>query len=253
IQGDSTTFTIGASSNADLQSLTVKAIGAGTTSTLVDESYEKGTHSISGLTLSLTVSKDIAAGALIKLTFEITDENLTTTETRIIKVLAGEGEIITYSTVILGGQTNATYGSSFASINGNVYKWADAMANSDKIDFVYFYGSTNGATIASPKDDQAAVAFGSLEFTDWDTQNDTKFAKVSGVNWSEVTGDGIIVEKAVNLNDTRANQLTVDQIVAFETASTSAHPSKKGLFKVTSISGTTGADRQITIEVKVQI
>ena len=44
----------------------------------------------------------------------------------------------------------------------------------------------------------------------------------------------------------------VGQIVAFETAATSANAGKKGFFKVMEITGTSGLDRTITIEVKIQ-
>ena len=157
--------------------------------------------------------------------------------------------IITYSDKILGSYDNTSDGSSFASIDGTVYSWTDASSNSEKIDLVYFYGATNEATIAAPDDSDAESVF---DFSNWTTQNSTKFGTttLTASDFDAVDDDIEIKEEATDLTASKVNQLSVDDVIAFETASTSSNPSKKGLIKINSI--TTGSDGTIDITVKVQ-
>jgi hypothetical protein len=158
-----------------------------------------------------------------------------------------------YTAILMGGQNNVNVGSFWSSSDNKVMKQAEAVANQNKVDLLYFYGTVNQATIAAVDDDQAAIAWNDI-FSSWTVKNATRFKKIGSINWNQVTeyNDEMIVANAVNLNDSRANMLQVGDIVAFETAATSANPSKKGLFKVISIDGSIGADRTITIEVKIQ-
>lgn len=198
-----------------------------------------------------------ATAGVEKWIFAVTDKagvkkeiyyNITTT----IPVV--HGEIYTYTAILMGGQGNTTIGSFWNSKDNQVMKQdiAELAANQSKADFVYFYGTDNLATIASTKDDQANIAWNNTFSTSWTTRNDTKFKVVTGIDWAQVTDDEIIGAQATNLTLTRANQLAVGQMVAFETAATSANPGKKGLFKVMEIGGTTPATRSITIEVKIK-
>jgi len=187
-----------------------------------------------------------------RLYFELTDKNgeKSSLELNITTELSA-GEITTYQAVLLGGQNNNGTGSFFVSLDGSVLKQDEATANQSKVDFLYFFGTTNQATIAAPNDDQALIAWNNL-FNSWTTKNATKFRKTTGVNWANVTNDAVIVQEVAGANDTRANLLAVNDIIAFENASTSANAGKKGLFKILEITGTTGADRAIKIEVKIQ-
>lgn len=184
-------------------------------------------------------------------TFEIVDKdgqsasvslNITSTPT-----------VNVYTAILMGGQNNVNVGSFWSSVDNKVMKQAEAVANQNKVDLLYFYGTVNQATIAAVDDDQASIAWNNI-FNTWTVKNATRFKKVASINWNQVTeyNDELILSNAVNLSDTRANMLQVGDIVAFQTAATSANPSKKGLFKVLSIDGSIGADRTITIEVKIQ-
>ena len=164
-----------------------------------------------------------------------------------------EATVNIYTAILMGGQGNNTIGSFWSSSNNTVYKQADATNNQNKVDFLYFYGTTNLATIAATDDDQANIAWNNI-FNGWTTKNATRFKKVTGVNWEAITAnsDDLINSNATDLTLSRSNNLAVGDIIAFETASTSANANKKGLFKVISITGTSGADRAITIEVKIK-
>lgn len=188
-----------------------------------------------------------------KYDFTLTDKDGESDTKSITITVVAAGNIVSYSGKMLGGQTNATVGSSFASIDGTVYSWSDATANSNKVDFVYFYGTTNQATIAAPNDADAVTAFGELDLNSWATQNATKFKLVTTtLTWADITDDTIILQEASSLSNSKVNLLEVGDIIAFETASTSANAGKKGLIKVTSIDGTSGDDRTISFDVKVQ-
>ena len=158
-----------------------------------------------------------------------------------------------YTAILMGGQNNVTVGSFYSSVDNKVMKQAEAILNQNKVDFLYFYGEINQSSIASVDDDQAALAWDNL-FDNWSVKNATRFRKVGEINWDAITeyDDALIAENATNLVDSRASFLQVGDIVAFQTATTSANPGKKGLFKVMDISGTIGIDRTITLEVKIQ-
>ncbi len=158
------------------------------------------------------------------------------------------GPINTYKEKILGSY-NSTTGSSFASIDGTVYTLADAKTNAQKIDFLYYYGANDKATIAAPNDDHAKNVYNDETngLQTWSVLNPTKFKKVTNtINWDAITNDEVIVnETASGVTNTRKDLLSADDILAFITAS-----GKKGLIKVESIE--TGDDGTITISVKVQ-
>ena len=183
--------------------------------------------------------------------FKVTDKN---NQTKEISFTITTEAVITYGTInefsmkILGAQDNAT-GSSFASIDGTVYSITDAKANAAKIDWLYFYGATNLATLASPNDADAASVFNNATWglQTWSVRNNTLFKKVTDpVDWNGIVNDSLIlINTASGVTNTKSNNLVVNNYLSFITAS-----GKKGMIKVESIDGTqTGT---ITISVKVQ-
>ncbi len=183
-------------------------------------------------------------------TFTITDKDGQSAEIAFnITTTAASGPISSYTSTILGSYANPTLGSSFASADGTVYLLADAKTNSAKIDWMYYYGATNFATLASPGDATVTQVFaGSNGPASWSVRNDTKFAKVSlptGTTWDAITNDAAIIALASGISDTKETALTVGQILAFKTAA-----GKMGLIRIDAISGTT--DGTITYAAKVQ-
>jgi hypothetical protein len=161
---------------------------------------------------------------------------------------SGPGPINTFSMKIMGAQGSST-GSSFASLNGNVYSGPDAKTNAALVDWLYFYGASNLATLAAPDDADAATIFTNATYglQTWAVKNPTRFKKVTvPVDWAAITDDATIVtlcETGVDL--TKANNLDVTDVVAFIAAS-----GKKGLIQVENITGTDAGT--MTISVKVQ-
>lgn len=192
-------------------------------------------------------------------TFTITDKDGQTNELAfVITTEATAGEIYTYTAVLLAGQLNPDGGSFYSTLNDSVMKKGIANVNQSRIDMIYYYGITNYASIVAPASTQLSEipAFSYiLDATNadhWTVTNQTKFRLVTGIEWALVTNDALITSNAIALHDMNINLLSENQIIAFETASTSANPGKKGLFKVIALNGNSGADRSITIEVKIQ-
>lgn len=181
--------------------------------------------------------------------FLITDKDGKTKELSfVVTTQAAAGPINTFSMKIMGAQGSTT-GSSFASIDGSVYSLADAKTNATKVDWLYFYGATNHATLAAPDDVDAATIFNNATngLQEWAVLNPTRFKKVTdAIDWDNINDDAVIVaQTASGVTLTKGNELAASDVLAFITST-----GKKGLIKVNSISGT--SDGTITISVKVQ-
>lgn len=159
--------------------------------------------------------------------------------------------ITTYDDKILGAQNNTT-GSSFASMDGTVYSIAAAKENSEKIDWMYFYGATNLATIAAPDDAAAALVFNGDPngLQHWDTKNATRFkmTALSTADFNAISSSVQLVTAATlptPPDQTKINNLSVGKVLAFET-----WDEKYGLIHINNITGT--SDGSIDITVKIQ-
>ena len=159
-------------------------------------------------------------------------------------VETGESYFVTKSATLLGGQANATYGSFYSVEFGKVMTIGAATSQSSSVDFAYFHGATNGATIAAPANaDAQTISYGQTKMSSWSTKNSTKFYKVEGADgtkpedWWDEAIDGATT-------DTYANQLTKDAVVVFKTQG-----GTQGAFYVQEVkTGTTGSISIILIE-----
>jgi hypothetical protein len=232
-------------SNAKLVKFKVTRTANNVPTTVTDSTLSTATLNF---TRSYTTNME---GSKERWTFEVTDSD--GMSKAVTFEITSEAIVKIYTAILMGGQMNTTVGSFWSSASNTVMKQADAIVNQAKVDFLYFYGTTNLATIAAVDDDQAAIAWNNL-FDNWTVKNATRFNKVTGVNWDNVTeyNEELILQYATSLTASKANLLAVGDIVAFQTAATSTNPGKKGLFKVTAITGTSGTDRTITLEVKIQ-
>jgi 5-hydroxyisourate hydrolase-like protein (transthyretin family) len=183
-----------------------------------------------------------------KIEFTITDKDGKTAKVSLnITTESSAGPINSFTDKILGSY-NSNIGASFASLDGTVYSLADAKANSEKIDWVYFYGAVSAATIASPNDVDAQAVYNHPinGIQTWDIRNDTKFRKViDNIEWNDITDDSILIEQCVGADQTKINQLAVGDLISFVAAN-----GKTGMIKIDNI--VAGADGTIDISVKVQ-
>lgn len=181
--------------------------------------------------------------------FTIKDKNgQMSAVTIIITTTAISGEINAFTMKILGAQGSTT-GSSFASIDGTIYKLADAKANANKVDWLYYYGASDLASIAAPNDAHAAEVYNNATngLQTWAVRNATKFKVITdAIDFDAIADDAVIVaQTATGVDQSRCTALQAGKLLAFITAG-----GKKGIMKVESISGTT--DGTLTISVKVQ-
>lgn len=157
--------------------------------------------------------------------------------------------ITVYQDKILGAQDNNT-GSSFASVDGSVYSLVDAKTNSADIDFMYFYGASNLATLAAPDDNDAAQVFNNATngLQTWDVLNDTRFKEttLTVADFNAITSSNQIVTVATlpaPPAESKINELTVGQVLAFETSAEIF-----GLILIEAINGTTDGSIEITVK-----
>lgn len=169
----------------------------------------------------------------------------------VITVGSAGNALTSYTDKILGAQTSSN-GSSFLSVDGTVLQIADAKANSNKVDFMYYYSSGDQSAIVAPSDASAATQFNNANtgVATWSVKNATKLKKLTGVTFENITNSSAI-DDVSSTGSTKVSALAVGDVVAFMTASTSAKASKKGVFKVTNISAATTAG-SVTIQVKVE-
>jgi len=183
--------------------------------------------------------------------FTITDNNGNSAAVSVIITTTAAityGDVTSYTNTILGSY-NSTVGSSFASSNGTVYSLADAKANPTIIDWLYYYGATNYATIAAPDDADANTVFiGVNGLSTWSHRNATVFKKVTdAITWNTITNDSLVlIETQTGVTSTSITSLAVNDVLAFITEA-----GKKGLMKVTAITGLDDSGT-ITYDVKVQ-
>jgi len=243
--GEAFTVNISATANstsgAKLTNLkVVRTIGSNPV-TVADENID-----LSSFTSEVNANAAFIAG-VEKWTFTVTDANGETAEISLNITTNAGGEISTFTQKILGSY-NSSYGSFFASADGSVYSQTQAYDNQSKVDWCYFYGVENAATIAAPDNDEAKTVYHSATYglQNWTTLNATLFGKVELPDeWDNIVTDAQIVAVAGNCTESKINQIAVGDVLAFKTVS-----GKLGLIRVTDIA--TGNAGSITYNVKVQ-
>ncbi|MFO7613215.1 MAG: hypothetical protein R6W71_01100 [Bacteroidales bacterium] len=184
-----------------------------------------------------------------RITFEITDK--AGQKASIYLDITTEPDVIPieyFSMRIMGSYLSVT-GSSFASINGNVYTMAEAFANQAIIDLLYWWGASAFATIGAPDDENANLVYtGPNGLQNWTTKNGTRFktTTVTATEFDALNDGALIIDAATGSDQTRIGSLTVGNVIAFITVT-----GKHGLIKVVNIND--GAAGDITIDIKVEL
>jgi hypothetical protein len=164
----------------------------------------------------------------------------------VISQAAGD-PINSYTAILMGGQSNLTVGSYLDADAGNVYLKAAALTHTELVDVVYYFGSSNLATLTAPNDVTVNGGAGNLSLcSDFTTKNATKFgtSTITTSQFATITDD-LLIAPISGLSGSKMTSLAVGDIIDFQTAA-----GKKGIIKVSNI--TTGADGSITLDVKVQ-
>jgi hypothetical protein len=161
-----------------------------------------------------------------------------------IKITSAPALKAEFTAVIMGAQSS-TKGSCLDANTGTVYKISgdEAKTNASLVDMLYYYGSTNQATLAAPNDGTVDGTSGDFSWTSsWSTKNATKFGE-SALSYGSVTAGQ--VNAISGLSSTKVTGLTVGKTIEFVLSD-----GKKGVLNVTAL--TTGASGEITVAVKVQ-
>lgn len=196
--------------------------------------------------ISTVVSSNV--GNVETYTFTVTDKNGNSTS-KSIKVTIGtvqSGAINTWTAVILGNENHATIGSFYDAEGNTVYTQANAKTNASLVDFVFYHGTTNGASMAAPSNADAAAVFTGL--TSWSVRNATKFksTSLSQTDFNAITGANILESAATGATDSQVTSLSVGKVFAFITVG-----GKSGLAYVSQLSGSATTSGTITITVKI--
>ena len=202
------------------------------------------------VTFELTIMSYPTAG-VENIEFEATDKDGQSAKIslQITTEEAAGGAIDSWTEKVLGSWNNPT-GSSFASINGNVYTLDQAFDNQSLIDYMYWWAaSTNSATLGAPDDPNAADVFntGDYKLENWTTKNATRFktTTVTSAGFDAIIYASEIIDIATGADQSRLANLEVDDVIAFVTVT-----GKRGLIRIKTIDS--GSDGTMTIDVKVE-
>jgi hypothetical protein len=199
------------------------------------------------LDYTYTIPTTVGDGTEITISFEVTDKkDNVTTKDETFTAVGPAATVNRYTTVLMGSQDNNTIGSFYSTSTNEVFMQADAAANKDIIDLIYYFGANNKATVAAPADDDSQIVFSTLD----NTYNLTSFNVAPGLDATAFDAlTSVDAISSLTYDVTKATELAVGDIVAFETVN-----GKYGAFKVTAIAGTTyGESSTLTIEVVVEI
>jgi hypothetical protein len=243
--GDKVTFNVAVVAQAKIRSIETR-LG---TSTL-------GTAKTTGFTNSTSDSypfeyivKDTDAGKNLQFAFIVTDSKDRTAQANYTLNVPVVGSIRTQNAQLLYGQANTTGGSFYTTeATGTVYKQADAKTNAAKVDFLYFYGASNLATIAAPSDADARTMYNNATtgLQTWTKLNNTKFVEKTMTKAEFDAATFASIDAAVTTpTATRINSLSANKVIGFVTEG-----GKKGLIFVNSITGTTDGNINITIKIQ---
>ncbi len=189
-----------------------------------------------------------AAGKELKFTVVVTDsKERVTTANHTVKVDV-TGSVRTQSAKLVYGQESLLGGSFYATeLTGTVYKQADAKTNAAKVDFLYFYGATNMATIAAPSDADAKTIYnnGTTGLQTWSKTNNTKFKEVTMTKAEFDAATFTSIETAATgATVTKINNIAATKVIGFITEG-----GKKGLIFVNAVTGTSAGNIDITVKI----
>ena len=207
--------------------------------------------------LSIPVPEEARDGQALTLVIEVVDKasaaNATTQFS--FTVVAG---IENYETILLGGYTNADYGSFYNTIEDTVYKYQGAVDNDEKVDFLFYYADIPEYTIAAPDNTEAEDTWLTQQTTlNWPfaggVENSTRFKLLDNSFDFEAATTAADVRNAypeTGTDQSRVTTLQPGQVVAFRLDE--SRGTRYGIFEVIATSGDFGTERSITLDVKVQ-
>ena len=254
--GESVSFTVNVTAPAGFNTFIVnQTVGNNATVEFKRESRASGTTPTTH-TYSFSFTPSVAhAGKEIVFDFIAVDDNNPPKEGKYTyTVVVNEQSLVEYQTVLLGGQANTTESSFYNALENVKYMYNDAKANPSKVDFLYHYGDTNLNIIASPDDADSRAAWADiykLPLTGMD--NATRFKRVTTKSYENINSSAAVVNaytENANPELSRLTKLNQGEIFVFKLDG--GRGGRFGVAKVVSVAGTSGANRTITLSVKIQ-
>lgn len=249
--GEAVTFTVSVNAPGGFNVIRVdKTVGTGSTVQFDEETKTPG-QTVTSFTYNFayTPTSD-EAGQNIYFDFEVVDDaGLTSTHEFVVTV--NEPAILTYQTVLLGGQQNSTEGSFYNARDNQVYLMAAAKNNKDKVDLLYYFGANNLATIAAPTDADSHEVFGTTNLQGM--VNATNFVRTTAAFANITTASHISnawLEQKSGQVDTKVINLKVGDVFAFQLADARGY--RLGVAEVVGMDNTTAGSRKITLNIKTQ-
>lgn len=251
--GETVAFTVDITAPGGFNRLLVtKEVGTAAATTFAD--LNRGAGSVpQDYSYDFTYTPNLEeAGETIEFTFLIVGEDAQeTTFTYAVDVNAVT--FMEYETVLLGGQSNTTVESFYNAVDNAKYMYGAAKENANKVDFLFHYGTTNGNVVSSPDNTDTRKVWSDLGNPLTGMDNITRFKLLSTRTYDDVIND-VVLENSYKENQnqemSRITQLAVGQSYAFKLGDNRG--ARYGVIEVADIKGTSGADRTITLNVKVQ-
>lgn len=208
-----------------------RKIGTGASEVLIENDK---IDTVTGFTLSdlytdEIVSSNLTMGTKVVYTATITDsKSKTATGSVTYTVVRGNGILIS-EIIELGAQSDTIREYKFLGLANNFTTYTagekgTARTNSEKIDFVYYYGQNDKNTLASPSNTDGAQVIWGSEITSWTTKNVTLFST------NAITATTFETIKASKVDDAFYNidftnnttekyiNFGINKVVAFKTA-----------------------------------
>lgn len=201
---------------------------------------------------------DVTEDAIVTLDFTVVDDANQTAVTTVVIEVESDPSVTIYNTFLLaaplGDGTSETF---FSTTTGEKYSYNEVTGTgedlSSEIDFGYYYGVNNKATLAGIEAYPTSI----VNVDAWNNQNVTLFRTTTMTEAefdaiSEFDSDDIAAEFEVGTAEVgEKTNLTAGTVLAFKTDAAKTGGSKFGLLKVVSVVGTDGQGDGINIEVKV--
>jgi hypothetical protein len=148
------------------------------------------------------------------------------------------GSVKTTEAIIMGSYANTTYNSCYSLSLNKTVSLSGGKSQPGSIDLLYYYGSTNKATLAGPSNATLEQIYTNATngIAKWSIRNATKLLKTSVSNFDNITTSALFTSAyptdLSNATDI-VNNLAVGNVIAMKTTD-----NKTALIKVSEINGT---------------
>lgn len=197
----------------------------------------------------------LAINSTVTLTATFKDTKGKTASASITYTIVHDNNVIVSNEIELGAQSNTNIEYKFLGLANNFKAYTSGLTgsarfNSDKIDFVYYYGANDKNGFAAPFNADGAKVIWGAEITTWSRQNQTKFktTTLTAADFDNIKNGTKVEDAFVNTDFTtgttdKVTNLSVGTVYAFKTVL-----GVVGLVKFTAISAdATGSTKLVII------